>query len=424
MNFSEITKMVVERIQKLERQNFKKIMGIILLNDPTEIEMLQLANGPERTLISTIEEVKTMLGNLQNSRSVSSPLAFQIPPEYWNLRTPSDLGQNTDFAPRTYQDSVQEECSLIEQPNFFTSDENYHSTRSRRSPSLPEFPTGTCYYYYRGYCKHGGNCRYFHGPSHSRSFSSCLNELQSKDHGCSLRSLEKLETEITELLRARRGVPVPIDSLPRLYYEKYGKNLEADGYFIESQRHGKAGFNLTKLLARLKNSIRLIDRPHGQHSVILAEAAPKYLDNRNERNEARFTAMGSHKIYLTFPAESSFTLEDIFNYFKQFGPVSDVRIPYQEKRMFGFVSFVYPETVSEILMKQVPHYICGDRVFVKPYRTQAERSKSATNHPSHYVDFDSEFRQEFPLDEHFYDNFEALNIPYPTDGKTRNTSKG
>jgi hypothetical protein len=35
-----------------------------------------------------------------------------------------------------------------------------------------------------------------------------------------------------------------------------------------------------------------------------------------------------------------------------------VRIPYQQKRMFGFVTFVYPETVKLILAKGNPHFIC------------------------------------------------------------------
>ena len=53
---------------------------------------------------------------------------------------------------------------------------------------------------------------------------------------------------------------------------------------------------------------------------------------------------------------------------RQFGPVRDVRIPRQEKRMFGFVSFHYPETVRTILSKGHPHHICGSRVLVKPYK--------------------------------------------------------
>jgi len=36
----------------------------------------------------------------------------------------------------------------------------------------------------------------------------------------------------------------------------------------------------------------------------------------------------------------------------------DVRIPYQQKRMFGFVTFVYPETVKLIILaKGNPHFI-------------------------------------------------------------------
>ena len=42
--------------------------------------------------------------------------------------------------------------------------------------------------------------------------------------------------------------------------DRYGKTLQAEGYLIESQRHGRAGYSLTKLLARLDNNIRLIDR--------------------------------------------------------------------------------------------------------------------------------------------------------------------
>lgn len=55
-----------------------------------------------------------------------------------------------------------------------------------------------------------------------------------------------------------------------------------------------------------------------------------------------------------------------------FGPVEDVRIPCQQKRMFGFVTFVNADTVKMILAKGNPHFVCGARVLVKPYR---EKSK-------------------------------------------------
>lgn len=51
-----------------------------------------------------------------------------------------------------------------------------------------------------------------------------------------------------------------------------------------------------------------------------------------------------------------------------FGPVQDVRIPCQQKRMFGFFTFVFAETVKQILAKGNPHFVCGARVLVKPYR--------------------------------------------------------
>ena len=80
------------------------------------------------------------------------------------------------------------------------------------------------------------------------------------DHVFRPGSLERLEFEIVELLRSRRASPISIASLPMIYYEKYGKVLQAEGYLTESQRHGKSGFSLTKLLTRLKSSIQVIDR--------------------------------------------------------------------------------------------------------------------------------------------------------------------
>jgi hypothetical protein len=55
-----------------------------------------------------------------------------------------------------------------------------------------------------------------------------------------------------------------------------------------------------------------------------------------------------------------------------YGPVQDVRIPYQQKRMFGFVSFVYAETVRIILSKGNPHFVCDARVLVKPYKEKGK----------------------------------------------------
>ena len=61
-------------------------------------------------------------------------------------------------------------------------------------------------------------------------------------------------------------------------------------------------------------------RPHGQHSVVLAEDAARYTEFRGEIGGGGGGDMGSvpassHQIYLTFPAESTFIEEDVATYF-------------------------------------------------------------------------------------------------------------
>lgn len=274
--------------------------------------------------------------------------------------------------------------------NFFS---RPPSLTARRPSSLSDFPLSPdstclspawkpCLYYSRGYCKHGSNCRFLHAhhilrsdPGSPSSVSSSGQREYRFDDIVVPGSLERLEMELEELLRGRRA-PVSIASLPQLYYEKFGRTLQAEGYLTESQRHGKAGFSLTKLLARLKNTVTLIDRPHGQHAVVLAEDALRFTAYRGERDDLCTSNPGSRQIYLTFPAESTFSEEDVSAYFRGYGPVQDVRIPFQQKRMFGFVTFIYPETVKAILAKGNPHHICGARVLVKPYK---EKSKHNDN---------------------------------------------
>ncbi|KAL5794291.1 hypothetical protein ACOSP7_002885 [Xanthoceras sorbifolium] len=464
MDFTESTKVVYNRIQKLEPENVSKIIGYLLLQDQGERDMIRFAFSPDHLIHSLINEAKSKLGLCKpvvvvsppispsqvstdlpmqfspyspaTTRPVSSPVAIRAAASpFWDHpHVTADQQQqqvnNIEFVQQGYSDSVPDDYRFQNQMQFLTLEDhqlesvnsvnsdfsnNYFyqepalgARTSRRSPSLPEFPVKICHYFNKGFCKHGNNCRYFHGHPMPESFSQILspssNDMRNEEHLFSPGSLEKLETEITELLKLRRGFPVSIASLPMMYYEKYGKTLQAEGYLTESQRHGKAGFSLTKLLARLKNSIRLIDRyrlierPHGQHSVILAEDIPKYLEYSGERNDPGGIVAGSRQIYLTFPAESTFTEQDVSNYFSKFGPVQDVRIPCQQKRMFGFVTFVFAETVKQILAKGNPHFVCGARVLVKPYREKSrlvdrkytEKMQHPMFYSPHFVDGDSE----------------------------------
>ncbi|XVF71745.1 hypothetical protein PTKIN_Ptkin12aG0064300 [Pterospermum kingtungense] len=448
MDFTESTKVVYNRIQQLEPENVSKIIGYLLLQDHGDRDMIRLAFGPDTLLHSLIHKAKSELSLSKAAVSVpispsqvsvtsvtdlpvqftayspasSRPVSVPATP-FWDPQvTAADQHvNNLEFMPPGYSDSVADDYRLQDQMHFLNMEDQLESANSeflsnyyysepalggrtnRRSPSLPDFPIKICHYFNKGFCKHGNNCRYFHGhptpESFSKIFSSNSNEVgNNDDHVVSAGALEKLDLELTELLKARRGLPVSIASLPMLYYEKYGRTLQAEGYLTESQRHGKAGYSLTKLLARLKNSIRLIDRPHGQHSVILVEDAPKYLEHAGERSDPGGIVAGSRQIYLTFPAESTFTEQDVSNYFSKFGPVQDVRLPCQQKRMFGFVTFVYTETVKQILAKGNPHFICGARVLVKPYREKSRlvdrKYTEKVQHPMYYspnfIDGDTE----------------------------------
>ncbi|XP_023744579.1 zinc finger CCCH domain-containing protein 18 isoform X1 [Lactuca sativa] len=391
MDFSESTKIVYDRIQKIDPENVSKIVGYLLLQDHGEREMIRLAYCPDNLIHSLINKAKTHLKLPSNIPEMPlhftpftpstrhSPLTIQIPSQpvdYVPMVYPASFPEDYRLHNHLRFLSLEDQIDSVNTPdfspnNFYNSSEPSLGPRAnRRSPSLPEFPFKVCHYFIKGFCRHGNNCRYLHPTSESFSYIE-------DDNVFSPGSLDKLELELTELLKSRRGFPLSIASLPMLYYEKFGKSLQAEGYLTESQRHGKAGYSLTKLLARLK-SICLIDRPHGQHAVILADDLAKCMDHNGDRdrNEHGGIVAGSRQIYLTFPAESTFSERDVFNYFNKFGPVHDVRIPCQQKRMFGFVTFVFADTVRHILNKGNPHFVSGARVLVKPYREKSKADES------------------------------------------------
>ncbi|KAI4340988.1 hypothetical protein MLD38_025771 [Melastoma candidum] len=413
MDFSESTKVVYDRIQKIDPENVSKIIGYLLLQDNGEREMIRLAFSPDNLIRSLIVKAKSELRACKplavpvplshpvNSVDIPTQFSSYSPPSASRVvSTPSSLGLHN----RMRNLSLEDQCDFVVPANsdfstYYPAEHQFCSwPRSRRSPSLPEFPVKICHYFSKGFCKHGTTCRYFHAnPQPEILPQNCPNGYDCEDPVFSQGSLERLELELTELLKSRGGIPVSIASLPMLYYDMYGKSLQAEGYLTESQRHGKAGLSLSKLLSRLKNSIRLLDRPHGQHSVILAEDAQKYSDSGNERFDPPVIT-SSRQIYLTFPADSTFTEQDVSNYFNKFGPVQDVRIPCQQKRMFGFVTFIFSETAKQALLKGNPHFICGSRVLVKPYKEKArlvdrkyfEKMQNVTCYNQHLLEGDAD----------------------------------
>uniref|UniRef100_A0A9I9D7D1 Zinc finger CCCH domain-containing protein 18-like n=1 Tax=Cucumis melo TaxID=3656 RepID=A0A9I9D7D1_CUCME len=433
MEFSGHTKTVFHRIRQIDPDNVMKIIGFLLLHDDGDQEMARLALAHESHIEKVVMLAKTELHQRRSMPVPVSPLAIRnrqssTSPPGWEQQQLTNK-HTPDYIPLGYHDSmydIQNSVNLfcledhLEQSlssfdcSYAENVINSFSTRNTRHYSnVPDFQPRTCHYYNKGFCKHGNSCRYLHSNnllpgslSHLYNSNSNVND----DHVFRPGSLERLEFEIVELLKSRRGSPISIASLPMIYYEKYGKVLQAEGYLTESQRHGKSGFSLTKLLTRLKSSIQVIDRPHGQHAVILAEDAPKFMDHRKDRNDPGSIVSSARQIYMTFPADSTFTEDDVSDYFRQmlnaciclgfvhYGMVEDVRIPCQQRRMFGFVTFHSIETVKLILSDDSEHLICGARVLVKPYREKSkllerkyqERIEQQQDYFSHYNNLESE----------------------------------
>ncbi|CAA0805826.1 Zinc finger CCCH domain-containing protein 55 [Striga hermonthica] len=175
-----------------------------------------------------------------------------------------------------------------------------------------------CMYFARGFCKNGGLCKFSHG--------------------------------------------------------EFGEAVE-----VGSPSKGFSGFDeLLRIKALQQQRFAAMAAARGHHPLGYSKCMDLMNENpRFDRNEffqmlAGGANSSSRQIYLTFPADSTFKEEDVSNYFSMFGPVQDVRIPYQQKRMFGFVTFVYAETVKLILAKGNPHFVCDSRVLVKPYKEKGK----------------------------------------------------
>ncbi|KAK9741972.1 hypothetical protein RND81_03G140400 [Saponaria officinalis] len=203
-----------------------------------------------------------------------------------------------------------------------------------------------CLYYAKGFCKNGSSCRFVHGGgglSEAEANAAAFVGSPSK--------LEMME-QCHELLRSKsmqhhKLMAAMASTSPSFPYS-LNKGLSMFSHHHQNDSPRAAALMMGDDLNKFSRS-------------------PRGLDHcRADLNPA------SRQIYLTFPADSTFREEDVSNYFSIYGPVQDVRIPYQQKRMFGFVTFVYPETVKIILAKGNPHFVCDSRVLVKPYKEKGK----------------------------------------------------
>lgn len=400
MDSYEATRVVFTRIQNLDPEYASKIMGLLLIQDHGEKEMIRLAFGPESLVHSVIHKARKELGlpsanspsstpsspsspspfsrqNSSNSTTsrlinngvtnIPSPLSIPSLSSSWS----EDTHHLNSAAPPFYGGAaepdlldelhIQDQLSFLNDgsPPFYPDLVSPNGSGEvfspwgggaaggphRRSASVNDVCLGgggddgwkPCLYFAKGFCKNGASCRFTHGAGGEADMAANVME-QCQEL---LRSKSAHQQRLLLAAAAAAGSPpsFPFPNSPK---------------------------SMNFLLQQQSDSPRM-----AAAALMMGEEMNKFGRSRNDFSLGMLNP-GSRQIYLTFPADSTFREEDVSNYFSMYGPVQDVRIPYQQKRMFGFVTFVYAETVKLILAKGNPHFVCDARVLVKPYKEKGK----------------------------------------------------
>ncbi|PUZ36781.1 hypothetical protein GQ55_9G064600 [Panicum hallii var. hallii] len=317
MDAWEATKVVFDRVRALDPENASKIMGLLLIQDNSVKDLIRLAFGPEHLLHAVVARARADLA----AKPASPPSPGLGPP--WGLPSPGGGGDHlSPFAADQAAFDGGADAFYPEEFECWSPAGGGH----RRSFSLSDDEVAAaaawrpCMYFARGFCKNGSSCRFLHG-------------LPEDDAVAAEREMVVMRAKA--LAAAARPQQLMASAFP----------------FSPSP---PKGFGLNSLLQQQNEPQRFpVRSPRMDRGDLISSPAAR-------------------QIYLTFPADSTFSEEDVSNYFSLYGPVQDVRIPYQQKRMFGFVTFVYAETVKIILSKGNPHFVCDARVLVKPYKEKGK----------------------------------------------------
>ncbi|XP_075494063.1 zinc finger CCCH domain-containing protein 46-like [Primulina tabacum] len=424
MDTSEATKVLMSRIQSLDPENATKIIGVILIQDEGEKDIIRLAQTSDTVLLSCINQVKICLGispschssDASNAIRPKNPFSLSssrisIPSDGFHLCNPSSpAGAFPRISPRPvsytsaindaytsgdsfsgasslslYGDEFGEEMfssggarvrvhpkvheqndSMVDprispsgrsnslilpySEDFNSSIISPHSNHPfhRRSCSgnddsflaNPEeegagsgFGWTPCMYYARGFFKNGSSCKFLHSDTGGA---------EGIDVGFPRPS------GFDEFLRMKAIQQQRFTLMASGGHSPHGCSKRAN-FLNENQRSATAALMMGDSFQKIN----------------------PYLRERNDSFSMGLSSianLSSREIYLTFPADCTFKEGDVSVYFRNFGLVQDVRIPYQQKRMYGFVTFAFPETVKLILAKGNPHFVCGSRILVKPYK--------------------------------------------------------
>ncbi|WVZ54716.1 hypothetical protein U9M48_005474 [Paspalum notatum var. saurae] len=358
MDAWEATKVVFDRVRALDPDNASKIMGLLLIRDNSDKELIRLAFGPEHLLQAFVAAARAELA--AKPASPPSPVLgpLQAGPTWGGgLPSPGAGGGGDHQSPFA---ADHQPLGGYDADAFYP--EDYSDCWSpagghRRSFSLSDAEVAAagawrpCMYFARGYCKNGSSCRFLHG-------------LPEDDAAAAAAAAEReMVVMRAKALAAARPQPLMASAFPFSPSPKGVNNL---GFLLQQQQQQQQS---EPQRAAAAAAAMLLGGGGGDdmHSRFPARS-PRMMDRGD-----LMASPAARQIYLTFPADSTFSEEDVSNYFSSmYGPVQDVRIPYQQKRMFGFVTFVYADTVKIILNKGNPHFVCDARVLVKPYKEKGK----------------------------------------------------
>ncbi|XP_041995824.1 zinc finger CCCH domain-containing protein 53-like [Salvia splendens] len=363
MDAYEATKIVFQRIQNLDPQNASKIMGFLLIQDHGEKEMIRLAFGPESLIQTVIIQAKKDL-NLNTPSTPSSPSPSSP------FTNPLSLSRQNSTSRMIGGVNLPSPLSITNHSSSWTNSSNFSDDLISPTTYNGSSPPSTM---------NSAAAPFYVGAEvdlidelHLQDQLSFFNDAPPHRRSCS----------VSDICLQTDDLGGGFGWKPCLFYARGFCKNGTSCRFLHGEGEMMEPLNFPFSPNRCIN----FQQPDSPRSLVMGDGMHKFGRGRGE------FAMnpGSRQIYLTFPADSTFKEEDVSIYFSNFGPVQDVRIPYQQKRMFGFVTFDFPETVKLILAKGNPHFVCDARVLVKPYK---EKGKIPDKHRKQQQQME---RGEFP----------------------------
>jgi hypothetical protein len=415
MDAWEATKVVFDRVRELDPENASRMMGLLLIQDNSDKELIRLAFGPDHLLHAFVATARAELA--ANGKPTSPPSLQTGPP--WGLPSP---GAGADHHHHRHQHSPFADHQLgydgAAADAFYADDYDVWSPAGGahcRSFSLSDAEAAAaswrpCMYYARGYCKNGSSCRFLHGVPEDDAAEREMAVMRAK--ALAAAPPPQLMASAYPFSPSPKGAGVSLSFLLQQHQQQ--SDTQRCHFYTRraAPRHQTFAFWFPFFIscvfaapgrrrrrgwcsaARTCTGSRCA--PLGWTAATSSAAPPRGRSTSRSRPTPpsarrtcpttsgtqhsrppllsalfRFVSTSSPIMGERNETDSSL-LVAMDGSSSMFGPVQDVRIPYQQKRMFGFVTFVYAETVKVILSKGNPHFVCDARVLVKPYKEKGK----------------------------------------------------